>query len=155
MSTKPTDIILISLFNACARIANVDALRIGKKAFFQAQPEYLNNTFVLHSALDMFIKCDDIVSAEKIFDKKSKKNIIDYGAMMKGFNRIGQPLRTWSLFQQMKIQSIVPNHIIFVLVINACSQIGIVSICRTIVDQIPVSFLNICQIANSLIDMWV
>lgn len=74
--------------------------------------------------IDMFIKCIDMPSADKVFDRKLKKNLIDYSAMMKGYNRSGQPMKTWSLFQEIEIESIVRDYIIVAFVIDACSQIS-------------------------------
>ncbi|CAF1690668.1 unnamed protein product, partial [Adineta ricciae] len=53
-----------------------------------------------------------------------------------------------------KKEGIQPDKIIFVLLIDACAQIGIESRCRTIVKQIPSSMFNDLQFQTTLIHMW-
>lgn len=101
----------------------------------------------------MFIKCDDRNNAEKIFNEIIP-NIVDYGQMMKYFNQKEMPMKTLKLYEKMQRESVNADSIIYVLVIEACSQIGIQSKCQSIVEKIPpLNKKNIhCQ--TSLIDMW-
>ena len=73
---------------------------------------------------------------------------------MKGYNLNDQPLKSIKLFHEMKQENIIPDQITFLLLIGACAQYGIYSVCESIVDQIPTHFYN-QYIYNSLIDMWV
>ena len=75
--------------------------------------------------------------------------------MMKGFNINNEPLKTLNLFEKMKKESILLNEIIFLLLIDAYSQIGIISRCKTIVESVPSSMLSSPKIQTTLIDMWV
>ncbi|CAF1236736.1 unnamed protein product [Adineta ricciae] len=101
----------------------------------------------------MFIKCGDISNAEKLFDMLEHV-VIDYGQMMKCYNDHRLPMKTIDLYEKMKKEGIQPDKIIFVLLIDACAQIGIESRCRTIVKQIPSSMFNDLQFQTTLIHMW-
>ena len=155
ISIKPNDIILIALFNGCSRTGTKKVLEIGRKAFEQTGRKYWWNTYFLTSALNMFIKCGDVSTAERIFPHLPEKTIIKYGAMMKGFNQNGEPLKTFALFEEMKKNSIVPNQIIFTLLIDACSEIGMLSRSQSVDEQIPSELRKHLSIQNGLIDMWV
>ncbi|CAF4379290.1 unnamed protein product, partial [Rotaria sordida] len=81
---QPNHIILTILFTACAHVANDRAKNIGRKLLQQMPQHFYNNNFILTSALNMLMKFDDVESAENLFQIMKKKDVIAYGAMMKG-----------------------------------------------------------------------
>jgi pentatricopeptide repeat protein len=144
-------------FNACAQLRNEEALKLGKQVLSQFFNEFNQKnvkSIALYGAFNMFIKCDDIKSAEILFNKLNK-NVICYGSLMKIYNDKNEPEKTLNLFKQMKQTKIEPNQIIFLLIINACAQIADLSNCESILLQVPNSCLNDIWIRNALIDMWV
>ncbi|CAF3676422.1 unnamed protein product [Rotaria sp. Silwood1] len=151
---KPDKIIFSILFNACAQLRTKDALDLGKKVFNQLPIECRQSNDLLYSVLNMFIKCDDLKSAESLFNRIDR-DLISYGSMMKFYNMKEQPEQTLTLFEQMKQNKIKPNKIIFVLLIDACSVIGDLSLCQSLISQIPPSFLTDPWIQVGLVDMWV
>ncbi|CAF1183546.1 unnamed protein product [Rotaria sp. Silwood1] len=150
---KPDKIIFSILFNACAQLRTKDALDLGKKVFNQLPIECRQSNDLLYSVLNMFIKCDDLKSAESLFNRIDR-DLISYGSMMKFYNMKEQPEQTLTLFEQMKQNKIKPNKIIFVLLIDACSVIGDLSLCQSLISQIPPSFLTDPWIQVGLVDMW-
>ena len=102
----------------------------------------------------MFLKCDDIQNAELLFTRLNR-NVISYGTLMNGYNDQGEPEKTLELFERMKEEKIEPNEIIFQLLIDACSQIGDLSLCENILSQMPQSLFSNHLIQGGLIDMWV
>ncbi|CAF0725107.1 unnamed protein product [Adineta steineri] len=150
---NPSDINVIVLFNACARLGTKEALYIVKKVSKEMPENFHLNSRLVNSLLDAFIKCGDCASAESLFSK-TKKSIINYGNLMNGFNKENNPLKTLDLFNQMKMNHIQGNIIIYLCLIKALSQIGDYSICQLFIKQIPNSFLLDNQIQNALIDMW-
>ncbi len=154
---KPDEIHFMFFFNACAQLRNEEALKLGKQVLSQFFNEFNQknvNSKALYGAFNMFIKCDDIKSAEILFNKLNK-NVICYGSLMKIYNDKNEPAKTLNLFKQMKQTKIEPNQIIFLLIINACAQIADLSNCESILLQVPNSCLNDIWIRNALIDMWV
>ncbi|CAF1464407.1 unnamed protein product [Adineta ricciae] len=151
--TNPNEILLIQIFNTCAKLENQKALNCGRKFFEQMPIEYEKHQFLMNSAFNMFIKCGDSTFAERIF-KKIPRFCIGYGRLMKIFNLEKQPEKTIDLYEQMKHDEIKPDRIIYLLLINACAQIGLKSICQRIVDEIPKDLLLDHPIQTSLIYMW-
>ena len=152
--TNPNEILLIQIFNTCAKLENQKALNCGRKFFEQMPIEYEKHQFLMNSAFNMFIKCGDSTFAERIF-KKIPRFCIGYGRLMKTFNLEKQPEKTLDLYEQMKHDKIKPDRIIYLLLINACAQIGLKSICQQFVDEIPKDLLLDHPIQTSLIHMWV
>jgi pentatricopeptide repeat protein len=74
---------------------------------------------------------------------------------MKAYNDQDQFEKTLKLYERMKQENIEGNSIIFVLVINVCANIHFLSLCQSIVKQIPHNLINDLWIQISLVDMWV
>ena len=74
---------------------------------------------------------------------------------MKAHNKNDQTEVTLDLFEQMKSDGVQPDPIIYVLVLNACANLGIISISEAIDQQVPDCLLANLYIKNALIDMWV
>ena len=140
------------LFKICASIADEHALKYGQMIFKTMPHEYQTNRIILTSYFHMLIRCGDNRSAEELFNGRLVRNVISYGAIMKVFNDNGQADKTLKLFEKMKEEEISPNEIIFQLLLDACSQIGDLSLAQRIVSQIP---LESHSLDIGLIDLWV
>ena len=152
--SKPDEVIYTTFFNACARLGNDEALILGKQVFQQLPIEYHRSNDVLIPIFDMFVKCNDMESAESLF-LRLKRSVVSYGSLMKMYNINDQPEKTFALFEQMKKENINPDDIIFTLLINACAHVAHTSMCQWVVSQIPLSLLDNYWIQCALIDMWV
>ncbi|CAF1414299.1 unnamed protein product [Rotaria magnacalcarata] len=148
------DITYTILLNACAQLLNDRAQTIGKKLLEQMPDIYRNNNIALTSALHMLMKFGDVSHAEHIFQLNREKSIVTYGTMMNGYCMNREPLKCLNIFNEIKQLNLVPDEIVFNIAIGACSQIGILSRCQTVVDQIPVHMQHQLFIQNALINMW-
>ncbi|CAF1590383.1 unnamed protein product, partial [Didymodactylos carnosus] len=131
---------------------NERGLTIGRNMLSQLSS--IHDTIVLNAALHMFMSCADTTTAEQLFNRIKTKDIASFGAMMKGYNMNNDSFKVLTLFERLIEDEIEPDIITFVLVINACAQIGMISCCRSVISRIPKQFLldKYCQ--NALIDMW-
>ncbi|CAF4201899.1 unnamed protein product, partial [Rotaria magnacalcarata] len=84
MKIEPNQFTLSTLFNACAVLNNNRAMKTGKKPLDEMPENYRNNIITSNSAIDMLMKFGDVESAERIFRSIKAKDIITYGAMVKG-----------------------------------------------------------------------
>jgi predicted Zn-dependent protease len=84
MSVQPDEVIAIILFNACAKVADPRAVKLGKMMLTQPLATFFDNSILMNSATDMLMKFGEVEEAEKIFKKIKRKNSIVYGAMMQG-----------------------------------------------------------------------
>ena len=152
--SNPDEINLVLLLRSCAQVGTPQALHTGRQVLADMPADPRKNTFILNTALDMFIQCGDVSSAENWFSNM-ECNVINYGQMMKCFNKEKLPLKTLNLYQQMKNKDIQADAVTFLLLIDACSLLGMESICQSIVEQIPPAVLVNPHVKNALIDMWV
>jgi pentatricopeptide repeat protein len=151
---NPDRICFSILFNACAELATSQSLTLGKQVLSRLPEEYRESDDILNSLSNMFIKCNDLNNAKSLFDRLNR-NVQSYGSLMKLYQTRNEPEKILSLFQRMKKEEIQANEIIYVLLIDACSALGDLSLSKSIISEIPKSLLNNLWIQNSSIDMWV
>jgi hypothetical protein len=72
------------MFNACAQLSNDRAKQIGRKLLHQMQNHFETDNYTQNSAISMLMKFGDVQNAEKLFQMSKKKDMVTYGAMMKG-----------------------------------------------------------------------
>ncbi|CAF1464338.1 unnamed protein product [Rotaria sordida] len=150
---NPDEVSIIILFNACAQLGTNEALNLTKKVSSQIPKSFHSNFHLLTSLLDALIQCGDCLNAEILFSKM-KKSVIGYGNLMNGFLKSNNPAKILSLFNQMKIDNIEPDLIIYFYIIKALSQIGDYSLAQSIVEKIPNYFLINDKIQYALVNMW-
>ena len=149
----PDEVNVILLFNACAQLATPEALSVVNAISSNIPKSFFSNPRLNNSLLDAFIKCGDLVSAEKLFNTIDR-SIIGYGNLMSGYNKVNRSTKTIELFRQMERESVVPNRVTFLTVINALSRLRSSPLARSIIDRIPKSILALQEIQTALIDMW-
>jgi hypothetical protein len=72
------------VFNACAKLGSDRAITIGNKLVKELPDNCQSSTTTLNSAIHMLMTFGDIKKAERVFQIIPKKDVITYGAMMKG-----------------------------------------------------------------------
>ncbi|CAF0963630.1 unnamed protein product [Adineta steineri] len=152
---NPDEVNIILLFNACAQLANKEALHLIEKVLKQIPESFKSNPRLLTSLLDALMKCGDVTDAQLLFSKSKNKTVPMYGTMMNGFNKDNKFSKILDLFNEMKINRIQGDVFIYLDLIKALAQIADYSKCQLFIKHIPDSFLSDNQIQNALIDMWV
>ena len=150
----PDDVLFILLFNACAKLADDGGLQTIRAHSSSLPSSWTSNVHVTNSLLNALIKCGDCERAEKIF-RKTAKSVIGYGNLMNGFNDAKEPEHTLALYKELKTSEIAANEVIFLLVIQALSQVKIGRIARDIISEMPKVMQKDRSIQTSLISMWV
>ena len=148
---KPDEILTTLFFNACAQLKDQKTLNLARRIYSQLPCQ---SNRLLQSAFNAFFQHKDICKAEILFEKVNR-DTINYISLMKLYNEQHRPEKTLQLFKRMKNENIERNELIFALVINACANVRFLSLSQSIVQQIPVNFLDDHWIQTALIDMWV
>ncbi|CAF5190211.1 unnamed protein product, partial [Rotaria magnacalcarata] len=148
------DVTYTIIFNACAKLCNDRAMKIGKELLAKMPENYRNNNIISTSAIDMLMKFGDIESAERIFRSIKAKGTKIYGALMNGYNLNGESWKCFKIFEEMKEKNIIPDEIAWNILIGACSKSGMLHHCQYIVNQIPLNIQNKIRTQNALIDVW-
>ncbi|XP_047336625.1 pentatricopeptide repeat-containing protein At5g27110 [Impatiens glandulifera] len=79
--------------------------------------------FIYSSLLDFYFKCDKVASAETIFQKMPRSNVVAWNVMISGYVSSGSFFEALGLFAEMKEAGIEPDDITFITSLTACSQL--------------------------------
>ncbi|CAF4144178.1 unnamed protein product [Rotaria magnacalcarata] len=116
------DVTYTIVFNACAKLCNDRAMKIGKKLLAKMPENYRNSNITSTSAIDMLMKFGDVESAERMFRSIKVKSTNIYGALMNGYNLNGESWKCFKIFEEMKEKDIIPDEIAWNILIGACSK---------------------------------
>lgn len=81
---KPNEVNTLLFFNACAQLQTKDVLDLVKQVLSKMPLSYYKHFNLVTSLIDALMKCDDVETAERIFNQLTVKNNAICGAMMKG-----------------------------------------------------------------------
>jgi hypothetical protein len=155
MSVTAEEVAITMLFNACAKLAHTDAIQIATDVLTRMPTSFLYDNRLVNSAVYMLMEFGHVDDPERLFCQVKKPDMFIRGVMMTGYNLNDAPHKCLQLFSQITRENIPVNEVTSLLAIGACSQIGLVSICETVIDQIPLPLLKSRYLQNALIDMWV
>ncbi|CAF3141028.1 unnamed protein product [Rotaria socialis] len=150
----PGEIAFTLFFNACAQLGTEEALNSIKQVSSKIVQSFQSNSRLLTSLLDGLVKCGGITYAENLFNTFKNKTVSMYKVMINGFLKENNCLKVLSLFNQMKMNNVEIDHIIWTCIIKCLSEIGDGDFCQSIVEKIPESCFVDSQIHNALINMW-
>lgn len=81
---KPDHVVVLLLFNACAKIGNEESLKLVKKVSRSMSHSIQIHPNVITSLIDAFMKHGDVENAELVFNSKGLKILPAYAVMMRG-----------------------------------------------------------------------
>ena len=155
MPVKADNVLMTILFNACARVATPSAVTLGNNLLDRIPTSFFEHDHLANSALDMLMKFGQLKQAEGLWMQMKRRDSVSYAVLMNGYQSNGQPLQCLKLLEQMKKSAATMTDAIAVPLVGACAQIGIVSICRRVLEHIHLKPQNYPRLRTVLIDMWV
>ncbi|CAF1641852.1 unnamed protein product [Rotaria magnacalcarata] len=153
MKIEPDQFNLSTLFNACAVLNNNRAKKTGKKLLDEMPENYRNNNITSTSAINMLMKFGDVETAERIFRSIKTKNIITYGAMVKGYVRNEMFEKALDLFEKIDIEL---DDVIYTIAFNCCAKLcndRAMKIGKELLAKMPKNYRKDNITSNSAIDM--
>ncbi|MCO5581395.1 hypothetical protein L7F22_035279 [Adiantum nelumboides] len=88
--------------------------------------------YVATALLTMYGKFGRLVEAEDIFHNLSERTIVSWTAMLSAFVEQGEHSKALSLFRCMQEESIPLDDVTIICVLQACSELGNLDICKQI-----------------------
>ncbi|CAA0820575.1 Pentatricopeptide repeat-containing protein -mitochondrial [Striga hermonthica] len=85
-----------------------------------------SNSYLNNALIDMYAKCSEILSAEKIFKSMKTRDIISWTSIIVGLAQHGRADEALSFYDEMIITDLKPNEVTFTGLIYACSHAGLV-----------------------------
>lgn len=110
-----------------AAVANLAVLSFGEQVHGAIIRRGLIGNLELDNALiDMYAKCGNVLDSRKTFDQMPSKNLVSWTSMMIGYGSHGYGKEAVELFDEMVKSGIVPDQIVLMAVLSACSHAGMV-----------------------------
>ncbi|KAL5221003.1 hypothetical protein ABZP36_025716 [Zizania latifolia] len=122
---KADDATIATVASSCGQMG---ALDLGRYVHAYCDSRGLGKEIaVKNSLIDMYSKCGDIKKAYEIFCGLAKRDLFTWTVMIMGFAINGLCVEALDLFAQMEGEGeVMPNEVIFLGVLTACSHGGLV-----------------------------
>ncbi|KAK7364166.1 hypothetical protein VNO80_12611 [Phaseolus coccineus] len=76
---------------------------------FAVASGFVSDSIVASSLIQMYLKCDRIVAARKLFDRMPERDVVVWSAMIAGYSRLGLVDEARGLFGEMRSCGVEPN----------------------------------------------
>lgn len=99
-SERPNGFMYSAVLTACASVGD---LRLGKvihERISRARLEF--DTVLMNSLLDMYVKCESLSDAQKVFDEMLDRNSTTWNTLISGYSKAGLMDEALNLFHQMQ-----------------------------------------------------
>lgn len=122
---NPDKATFLSVLSVCAHLC---ALTLGQNVHAYLLKSSMGTDISIATALlDMYAKTGELRSAQKIFYRMQKKDVVVWTSMINGLAMHGHGNEALSMFERMQEDStLVPDHITYIGVLFACSHVGLV-----------------------------
>ncbi|PKU73914.1 pentatricopeptide repeat-containing protein At2g17210 [Dendrobium catenatum] len=109
-----------------------------------------------NSLVSFYGKCNNVESAQKLFDEISERDVISWSSLISGYVQTGGAVNALQLFRKMSMEDgIEMDGLVLVSVLQACSFVGDVNYGRSVHGHVfQRGFEADLFINNSLIDMY-
>lgn len=115
----------VTFLTAIQACSNIGQLEKGKWVHHKLISYGVRKDIYIDTALtDMYAKCGDLQTAQRVFDSMSERNVVSWSAMIDCYGMHGQLNDAASFFKQMLDSGIKPNEVTFMNILWACSHSG-------------------------------
>ncbi|KAK8926474.1 Pentatricopeptide repeat-containing protein [Platanthera zijinensis] len=121
---EPDDATFATILPVCGRTGNSE---LGRRIHIDAKNRGLMHSSINvgNSLIDMYCKCADPSSAQKVFDEMPLQNVVTWNAMINGLAINGRGADGLHLFDEMLRRGAEPNSSTFVGVLVCCAHGGL------------------------------
>ncbi|XP_050937137.1 pentatricopeptide repeat-containing protein At1g08070, chloroplastic-like isoform X2 [Cucumis melo] len=156
MNVRPNSTTLVTALSACSSLRR---LKLGK-AIHGLRLRTLNeeNVSLENALLDFYVRCAYLRSAENLFEKMHKRDVVSWTTMIGGYAQSGLCEEAVRVFQNMvHAGEAIPNEATLVNVLSACSSISALHLGQWVHSYINSRHDVIIDgnVGNALINMYV
>ncbi|KAH7438128.1 hypothetical protein KP509_04G002300 [Ceratopteris richardii] len=143
----------VALLKACAETEN---LKTGYKMHTQAVSIGIveSDLFVGNSLIDMYAKCDELVSAENVFNRLPVRDLVSWNTLISGLAKHKGSMIVLLCVKKMRKEGISPDATTFVCSLNACTDSGNKQEGLEFHSEIEKKGLLNKFVGNALVDMY-
>ena len=121
---KPDYVTLVAVLPVCAKMT---AAREGMWAHEYAVKQGISIDTALGCGLvAMYASCGRLDVAREVFERMPEKNVVAWGAMIKGLGSYGRAREAMEMMEEMKRSGVSPDAICFLSLLSACAHAGMV-----------------------------
>ncbi|KAL6123286.1 hypothetical protein ACLB2K_075808 [Fragaria x ananassa] len=153
MDVKPNAASFVSVVVACGRMGY---LNVGKGVHGLILKHSLGMNLVVGNAVvDMYVKCESLCEAKRVFDELPERDIVSWTSLISGYVQCKRPRESLDLFCEMQSLGIQPDKIILSSVLSACASLGALDYGRWVHEYIDRKGIKWdVHIGTALIDMY-
>ncbi|KAL6846666.1 hypothetical protein ACP4OV_024114 [Aristida adscensionis] len=135
---QPNYVTVVTYLALCARVAN---LQHGRELHTRIiKHGFKGYRLLWNSLIDMYSKSGRLSVAQTVFDTMDDRDMISYTSMIAGYGMQGKGRVALQIFSQMIDSGIIPDDIIMVTVLSACSHSGLVREGEELFDKMVHSY---------------
>ncbi|PIA65627.1 hypothetical protein AQUCO_00100855v1 [Aquilegia coerulea] len=120
LDLQPDNLTFPFISKACAKLSNLQYSKIIHTHVFKSP--FLYDIFVGTAMVDMYVKCNQLDLALKIFDRMPEKDVASWNVMIMGVSQLDFMDKVMCLFVQMRLQDIKPDSITVIGLIQSSSN---------------------------------
>ncbi|XP_065848712.1 pentatricopeptide repeat-containing protein At4g30700 [Euphorbia lathyris] len=115
----------------------------------------VSHSSVSTALITVYIKLNEMESAQQLFHESSEKTLASWNAMISGYTQNGLTEKAISLFQEMQMSNVSPNPVTVTSILSACAQLGALSLGKWVHGLVKdKSFEHNIYVSTALIDMY-
>ena len=119
----PDVVTYICSLKACGSLG---AIYKGQELHCEISKEELEeDAYVGNSLVDMYAKCGALEEAQ-VFEEVGVRTLVSWSSLMAGYACQGKSKSVFSLLDQMSIENLKPDKVIFLSVLSVCGHVGLV-----------------------------
>ncbi|XP_059301366.1 pentatricopeptide repeat-containing protein At4g14050, mitochondrial [Lycium ferocissimum] len=130
---------------------------IGKKLHAQIIKIGLNNCSLklCNNLIDMYGKCGLLDNAVQLFDEMPQRDLASWASIFTAHNEANQHKKTLSIFPNMFLDGLLPDHFVFASIVKACANLSALKVGKQVHSQfLKSSFSCDDVVKSSLVDMY-
>ncbi|KQJ83262.1 pentatricopeptide repeat-containing protein At4g38010-like [Brachypodium distachyon] len=153
MDVVPNEGTLACVLVACGRLG---AARAGKAVHgWYLRRESDLKLIVGNAVLDMYVKCEKLDLARRVFDRLLVRDVISWTIMISGLVQCKLPSKALEVFNEMQKSRVKPDKVVLSTVLSACTSLGALESGRWVHEYIERKGIEWdVHVGTSLVDMY-
>ncbi|UJR23660.1 hypothetical protein I4U23_026644 [Adineta vaga] len=123
---QPNSVTYLTMLDICKQLKSLPTVRTIHNLIDSTKTndqEIFHDPRLRSLLMDVYIKCQDIDSAYRVFQSMTERNVIDYCGLLTGFNQQGKYEKTLELAKQIPSSMKYSSPILCVLILQACTEL--------------------------------
>jgi pentatricopeptide repeat protein len=122
-SICPHEATILHVLKACGSLGSVELGNLVHDHILRSAGESYER--VENKVLHMYAACGNFDDAHKMLSSMPNKDVASWGTMITAYSKHGKYSLAVKSFEEMQLQGVKPNHVIFTSLLAACSHSGL------------------------------